>query len=103
MEGDKFEATFQISGNPSPEVFFYKDEEPLEDSPRAEITNKGNSWTLAIADLKEDDSGIYVVEAENDNGLIEREFEIDVARKLLIFAMLRRLAKTHNTLFGRQF
>lgn len=80
-EGETFEVTFKIPGDPTPEVFFYKDEEPFEDSKHTQITNNKDEWTLVISDLTEADSGIYVVEAENDNGLVEKEFEIDVARK----------------------
>ena len=83
-EGDKFEASFNIKGNPAPGVFFYKDEEPLEDCDRVKITNKGTEWKLCFPSLKEEDSGLYIVEAENESGLIEKEFDLDVTGELFI-------------------
>ena len=39
-----------------------------------------------MTDLTVTDSGLYVVEAENENGTTEKEFEIEVAGKLIFKA-----------------
>ena len=64
-EGQDFELNFDVSGEPAPEVFFYKDDDPLEDdNGRAVITRMGRTYRFFIPDLKKSDSGIYVIEAE---------------------------------------
>ena len=83
-EGERFEVSFTITGEPTPEVFFYKGDDPLEDSDYVEISRKGDTYTFTIPELKEEDSGLYIVEVESTTGLVEREFEIKVSRKFLV-------------------
>jgi len=77
-EGERFEASFKISGQPAPDVFFYKDEQQLEDSEHVSIKHEGFHRVFTIENLVAADSGVYVVEAENKEGLVEKEFQIDV-------------------------
>lgn len=79
MEGDRFEVSFAIAGEPTPEVFFYKDDDPLEDSERVEIAKEGNVYNFIIEALTLEDAGLYVVEVEGATGLVEKEFEIKVS------------------------
>ena len=83
IEGERFEVTFNISGEPTPEVFFYKDDDPLEDSDRVQINNVDGRYTFIIESISAEDAGAYVVEVEGTSGLVEREFQIKVSRKWL--------------------
>ncbi|XP_066917491.1 muscle M-line assembly protein unc-89-like [Clytia hemisphaerica] len=81
-EGDKFEVRFKISGQPHPEVFFFKDEKPIEEkSKKVLIKREGEYYNFTIPRLESSDSGLYVVECENKNGTVEKEFEIEVEGK----------------------
>lgn len=76
--GDRFEVSFNISGEPTPEVFFYKGDDPVEDSDRVEIVKEGNVYKFIIEALTMEDSGSYIVEVEGATGLVEKEFTINV-------------------------
>lgn len=86
-EGESFECRFKISAHPEPQVFFFKDEKPIDMKTAASVRIKreGDYYSFTIPDLTAADSGLYVVEAENENGLVEKEFEIQVAGELLFF------------------
>lgn len=77
-EGETFTTTFTVSGKPSPEVNFYKDDDVLDANEHIEIINRGGEHTFKIRDLTEEDSGFYLIEAESDSGFVEKEFELVV-------------------------
>jgi len=88
-EGESFELKFDVAGEPSPEVFFYKGDDPIEDdNGRAVITKMGRTYRFFIPDLKESDAGLYIIEAEiGGSGLVvDKEFEIKVAGKRCFFS-----------------
>ena len=80
--GETFELKFDVEGDPSPEVFFFKNEKAISEDEerdgRPVITKMGRTYLFFLADLKESDSGTYVIEAENSSGLVEKEFQLNV-------------------------
>lgn len=47
-------------------------------SSNVKIKREGDYYTFILSDLTVTDSGFYIVEAENENGTTEKEFEIEV-------------------------
>ena len=87
-EGDSFECRFKISAHPEPEVFFFKDEKPIDEkSASVKIKHEGDYYSFSITNLTVTESGLYVVEAENENGLTEKEFQIEVIGKFIQYSL----------------
>lgn len=81
QEGEPFELNFDVAGEPTPEVFFYKGDDPIEDCDgRAVITRMGRTYRFFIPDLNKSDAGVYVIEAESGGSglVVDKEFEIKV-------------------------
>ena len=88
QKGGEFELKFDVEGDPSPEVFIYKDEKSIDRNEkrncRPVVTRMGRTYLFFLADLKESDSGTYVIEAENSSGLVEKEFQMKVTGELAL-------------------
>ena len=77
--GSTFELSFEIDANSPTEINMYKDEEIIEAGDKhIKIIKERNIVKLKIDELSTDDSGFYVIEAENEAGLVEKEIEINV-------------------------
>ena len=95
QEGGEFEVKFDVEGDPSPEVFFYKNEQPIDENEKRDgrpvVTRMGRTYLFFLADLKQSDSGTYVIEAENSSGLVEKEFQLIVNGELNLFCLTVQL------------
>ena len=77
--GSTFDLSFEIAANSPTEINVYKDEEIIESgNEHLQIAKEGNIVKLKIDKLTTDDSGFYVIEAENEAGLTDKEIEINV-------------------------
>lgn len=77
--GSTFELSFEIDANSPTEINLYKDEEIIEAGDKhIKIIKERNIVKLKIDELSPDDSGFYVIEAENEAGLVEKEIEVNV-------------------------
>ena len=77
--GSRFDLSFEIATNSPTEINVYKDEEIIESgNEHLQIIKEGNIVKLKIDKLTTDDSGFYVIEAENEAGLTDKEIEINV-------------------------
>lgn len=66
------------SGIPNPTITWLLDEEPVEKSARISIETVEGKTTLTIKNTTLDDTGLYVVEAENKVGKAVAEFDVNV-------------------------
>ena len=82
--GSTFDLSFEIAANSPTEINVYKDEEIIESrNEHLQIIKEGNIIKLKIDKLTTDDSGFYVIEAENEAGLTDKEIEINVKGRAL--------------------
>lgn len=82
--GSTLELSFDIDTNSPTEINVYKDEELIEaEDNHIQIIKDGTTVKIKIDKLSIADSGFYVIEAENDAGLTDREIEINVKGKTL--------------------
>lgn len=78
----KLELSFEIATSSSTEINVYKNEDLIEaGDEHLQIVKKGSIVKLKIDKLATGDSGFYVIEAENEAGLTEKEIEIKVKGK----------------------
>lgn len=78
----KLELSFEIETSSPTEINVYKDEDLIETGDEHfQIIKKGSILKLKIDKLSTKDSGFYVVEAENEAGLTDKEIEIKVKGK----------------------
>ncbi|XP_036344439.1 muscle M-line assembly protein unc-89-like, partial [Rhagoletis pomonella] len=62
--------TCQVVGYPTPEVFWYKDDQQIVESRRCLITDDGQFHTIELASTILDDSGVYTCTAKNELGSV---------------------------------
>ena len=97
--GGEFELKFEVDGDPSPEVFFFKNEQPIDENEkrngRPVVTRMGRTYLFFLPDLKESDSGTYVIEAENSSGLVEKEFQLKVNGKIIQFVLIAYISQSY--------
>ncbi|CAF0760989.1 unnamed protein product, partial [Didymodactylos carnosus] len=67
-EGEKIIMSVRLTGQPKPQVFWYKDNQPLRNTHDHKIRNQDDIYTLEIPELFLDDAGIYSVKAINTEG-----------------------------------
>lgn len=67
-EGDQAKFTCRTSGNPQPEVEWYKDDQLLEESPEVKFENQDGCHSLIIKDVVLDDEAEYKTLARNPWG-----------------------------------
>ena len=80
--GSTLELSFDIDTNSPTEINVYKDEELIEaEDNHVQIIKDGTNVKIKIDKLSIGDSGFYVIEAENDAGLTDKEIEINVKGK----------------------
>ena len=78
----KLELSFEIATSSPTEINVYKDENLIEaGDEHLQIVKKGSIVKLKIDKLTTEDSGFYVIEAENEAGLTDKEIEIKVKGK----------------------
>eukprot|EP00061_Rhincodon_typus_P007018 g28271.t1 len=59
------------SGNPQPNIVWWKDDQQLSE-------NKRNRWTLSLRNLKPESSGEYTCRVFNPAGEINATYKLDV-------------------------
>ena len=79
-EGDPFELKFDVSDDS--EAIFYKGDNRIDDMGRAVVTRMGRTYRFYIPELKESDTGSYVMEVAGESGMVNKQFKIKVAGRL---------------------
>lgn len=67
-EGERILLQVRISGQPKPQIIWYKDNQPLRDTHDHKIRNQDDIYTLEIPEIFIDDAGNYMVKAINIEG-----------------------------------
>ncbi|CAF2499044.1 unnamed protein product [Rotaria sp. Silwood2] len=67
-EGERIIFQVRISGQPKPQIIWYKDNQPLRNTHDHKIRNQDDIYTLEIPELFMDDAGSYMVKAINIEG-----------------------------------
>ncbi|NXF31941.1 OBSL1 protein, partial [Nyctibius bracteatus] len=60
--------SFQITGDPPPNILWEKDKTPIEPSGRFHVEAKGDLYSLLVSHATPQDSGLYVCKAKNSVG-----------------------------------
>ena len=58
----------KVFGNPTPEIFWFKDDEPIGDSAKYYVKRDGPVCQLQIRNCDDDDRGVYKCVAQNNQG-----------------------------------
>ncbi|CAF0743307.1 unnamed protein product [Adineta steineri] len=67
-EGERILFQVRITGQPKPQIIWYKDNQPLRNTHDHKIRNQDDIYTLEIPELFMDDAGTYMVKAINIDG-----------------------------------
>lgn len=68
IKGKDASLHYEVYGTPPFQVNWYKDRRPLKESRKYKMVNEGNSATLHIVKLEQDDAGIYECRVSNNVG-----------------------------------
>ncbi|CAF3449488.1 unnamed protein product [Rotaria socialis] len=77
-EGERIIFQIRISGQPKPQIIWYKDNQPLRNTHDHKIRNQDDIYTLEIPELFMDDAGIYMVKAINIEGEAKCESSLNI-------------------------
>ncbi|XP_035212204.1 muscle M-line assembly protein unc-89-like isoform X2 [Stegodyphus dumicola] len=66
--GSRVTLEAEVTGVPTPEIKWYRNGNPIENSPDFRISSSGNVHTLLISEVFPDDSGSYMIVASNVAG-----------------------------------
>ena len=75
-EGEAFELNFEVSDDS--EAIFYKGDNRIDDMGRAVVTRMGRTFRFYIPEVKESDSGQYIMEVQGESGITNKSFKIKV-------------------------
>uniref|UniRef100_A0A0N5A311 Ig-like domain-containing protein n=1 Tax=Parastrongyloides trichosuri TaxID=131310 RepID=A0A0N5A311_PARTI len=76
FEGDNIALRVSFTGVPKPEVYWFKDQQPIIISMKTMINNGDNSSELVIFNAEKIDSGFYTCRIENNLGIRESHAQI---------------------------
>ena len=82
-DGGKAQFQVAVSGQPKPEITWYKDNSQVEVGEEFQITVEDNVSSLTIPDVYPEDAGEYKVVAKNDVGTITSTAVLFVESKYL--------------------
>lgn len=80
-EGEELKLTVTPTGNPKPEITWYKDEIMVIEGLRRNIRSRLDETTLVVFSAKTDDAGSYRCEASNIMGKHSKNFIVKVRGK----------------------
>ena len=86
-EGDRVTLTVRIEGRPEPVVRWYREGCIIEHSPDYHISQMDKDFTLVIAEVFPEDSGIFKCVATNAEGTTTTESRLEVERELPVFGV----------------
>lgn len=75
-EGDKAVLTVRVIGQPTPNVVWYIDDEPIHSDERISLESEGEKYQLIINEAVLDDEGMYKCVAKSEAGKAICEVEL---------------------------
>lgn len=81
-EGQSVKLTVRVEGHPEPVVHWYRDGCVIEHSPDYQISQMDKEFSLLIAEVFPEDSGIFKCVATNAEGSSSSEARLEVEREL---------------------
>lgn len=85
-ESDRVTLTVRIEGRPEPVVRWYREGCIIEHSPDYHISQLDKDFTLVIAEVFPEDSGVFKCVATNAEGTTTSESRLEVERELAMFS-----------------
>jgi len=94
-EGENLFTTIEVTGDPIPEIEWFRMSKDLKTEPRCKFWTDGNRIIMGIQKPKQEDEGTYRAVITNEHGTAEHEFNvyITVAGGMDFRAMLMRKKK----------
>lgn len=90
VDGTSVRLECQVTGAPTPEVRWYRDNEPLIEGEKYQFEVNDEMHALIINDISEEDSGNYKVIARNSAGREHCTADVTVKRKSFFSLTLGR-------------
>jgi hypothetical protein len=81
IDGDRIIVSCKVTGNPKPEVTWYKNKQPLQKSKDFSMDFNGETAKLTINDAYVEDTGDYSCQIWNEVGQQESSFKILIKEK----------------------
>ncbi len=81
MEGKKFEFLCRVTGEPQPDIVWYKDGIPVTENPDYDITCTNGVCVLKIEESFTEDSAVFTCRATNLRGSAETQARLVVKGK----------------------
>lgn len=102
-EGDKAVLKVRVIGQPTPDVTWFVDDEPVEPSDRISVASEGDQHELVIHKAKLDDEGMYKCVAKSEAGkaicevelLVEGKFKMSILPTVFNLVVLK--GQFHST------
>lgn len=79
--GEDAKLLAKVTGTPTPDVSWFKDDQPITDNSKFEVKRLGDNCKLVIKDAQPSDAGIYSCIAENPDGKANSDFKVQVVDK----------------------
>ncbi|CAD6186687.1 unnamed protein product [Caenorhabditis auriculariae] len=76
VKGSKTKISAEFSGQPAPEIHWFKNKKEIFSGQRQWIETVGNATSLTIGELREDDEGEYKIALKNSQGSVEHSLKL---------------------------
>lgn len=80
--GNDGKLAVKVTGVPSPELIWYKNDEPIRESDRVKFKRDGENAQMIIKNCRMEDAGFYKCQARNREGMDSTEAHFDVVHKM---------------------
>ena len=102
IEGSAAKFDVRVSGNPEPEIVWYKDDKPLkQDSKFRFEEDNGGVFSLFVNDVVAADEGLFKCEASNIKGEVSCSAELVVESKLFFASVLISVYYVRSSASGK--
>lgn len=78
VESGEVTLNVTVKGKPSPDVEWFKNDQPLRKTSRVDMKSRGDKFSAVIINVTPDDSGLYKCVASSKAGSVTRTFEVNI-------------------------
>lgn len=82
QEGESAQFVCKVKGQPTPEITWYLDDQPIENDDIYKVITEEGESTLVLPEAFPEDAGIYTVKAVNEVGTVESTVVLNVTGEL---------------------